>query len=167
MTNQERKKKAQAQPERKEDQGREIMEEDDQASNGRFRFNAEAPEFVPRSGTPIATSSPVPGYFYPCFHFVGGSSSSADNCIYINEEQPELQASSKNYWVKTSHNKNRNNNNNNNNVTMLPNCSSNLVIPDELKHKIIKQVISICYKMPLIMIFNILEFVYHQNSNQT
>ncbi|OAP02513.1 LARP6c [Arabidopsis thaliana] len=39
-----------------------------------FKFNAQAPEFVPRSHTtaPAPQVSPVSGYFYPCFHYNGG-----------------------------------------------------------------------------------------------
>ncbi|CAA7052980.1 unnamed protein product [Microthlaspi erraticum] len=40
-----------------------------------FKFNAQAPEFVPRSHTTAPTTSqvsPISGYFYPCFHYNGG-----------------------------------------------------------------------------------------------
>lgn len=39
-----------------------------------FKFNAQAPEFVPRSHTtaPAPQVSPISGYFYPCFHYNGG-----------------------------------------------------------------------------------------------
>ncbi|CAN8258815.1 unnamed protein product [Cochlearia groenlandica] len=43
-----------------------------------FKFNAQAPEFVPRSHTTAPTTpqvSPISGYFYPCFNYNGGCSS--------------------------------------------------------------------------------------------
>ncbi|WZZ42871.1 la-related protein 6C-like [Brassica napus] len=45
-----------------------------------FKFNAQAPEFVPRSHATALTPqvSPISGYFYPCFHYnelsIGGCS---------------------------------------------------------------------------------------------
>ncbi|KAG2315900.1 hypothetical protein Bca4012_066748 [Brassica carinata] len=46
-----------------------------------FKFNAQAPEFVPRSHATALTIphvSPISGYFYPCFHYndlsIGGCS---------------------------------------------------------------------------------------------
>ena len=143
------KKMAQAQPEKKEN-AKEIteelgMKEDDQSSNVGFRFNAEAPEFVPRSQSMSPTTSvPVSGYFYPCYHFLGGSHSanSSADWIFIEDQHeptpPPPQASSINYWIT---NPNNNSNDNNNNKS-LPNCSKKInAIPDDLQHKIIKQVI--------------------------
>ena len=39
-----------------------------------FKFNAEAPEFVPQSRAAVPTPqvSPISGYFYPCFHYSDG-----------------------------------------------------------------------------------------------
>lgn len=97
---------AQARPERTQ----EAMEMEMKETNGpRFRFNAQAPEFVPRSQTQM----PVSGYFYPCFHF--------PDWVYVGDhEQPS-------YWISGPD-------------TTPAACSKN-VIPDELQHKIIKQVL--------------------------
>ncbi|XP_058068910.1 la-related protein 6C [Magnolia sinica] len=45
-----------------------------------FKFNAQAPEFVPRTQTQM----PISGYFYPCFHFIGGGS----DWFYVGEQEP-------------------------------------------------------------------------------
>ncbi|GMN37548.1 hypothetical protein TIFTF001_006896 [Ficus carica] len=47
----------------------EVMEimMNEETNNGRFRFNAQAPEFVPRTKTQM----PVSGYIYPCLHILG------------------------------------------------------------------------------------------------
>ncbi|XP_077216855.1 la-related protein 6C-like [Tasmannia lanceolata] len=78
-----------------------------------FKFNAQAPEFVPRSQTQM----PVSGYFYPCFHFIGGSGSS--DWLYVGDQEPvQLIANSS---------------------VQNPNSSKNF-LTDDLRHKIIKQV---------------------------
>ncbi|PON49188.1 Lupus La protein [Parasponia andersonii] len=100
---------AQAQPERaQEATGTEVKETN---STG-FRFNARAPEFVPRSQTQM----PVSGYFYPCFHF--------PDWVYAGDHEPPS------YWVSGP---------NTTPTATAPTCSKN-VLPDELQHKIIKQV---------------------------
>ncbi|CAN1307312.1 La-related protein 6C [Linum perenne] len=40
-----------------------------------FKFNAQAPEFVPRSHSSSVTP-PISGYFYPCFHYLGAAGGS-------------------------------------------------------------------------------------------
>ncbi|KAG9440718.1 hypothetical protein H6P81_020883 [Aristolochia fimbriata] len=45
-----------------------------------FKFNAEAPEFVPRAQPQV----PLSGYFYPCFHFIGGGS----DWFYVGDQEP-------------------------------------------------------------------------------
>ncbi|XP_068655147.1 la-related protein 6C-like [Aristolochia californica] len=45
-----------------------------------FKLNAEAPEFVPM----VQTKVPSSGYFYPCFHFVGGGS----DWFYVGDQEP-------------------------------------------------------------------------------
>ncbi|XP_062107290.1 la-related protein 6C [Humulus lupulus] len=66
---------AQAQPERTQDA--DVKE----TSSPRFRFNAQAPEFVPRSQTQM----PVSRYFYPCFHF--------PDWVYVGDPEPPS------YWI--------------------------------------------------------------------
>ncbi|XP_010248222.1 PREDICTED: la-related protein 6C-like [Nelumbo nucifera] len=78
-----------------------------------FKFNAQAPEFVPRSQTQM----PITGYFYPFFPFLGGSSGS--DWFYIAEQEPVQYVA-------------------NSNVT-VPNSSKNF-LSDDLRQKIIKQV---------------------------
>lgn len=98
---------AQAQPERTQ----EAMEmEVKETNSSRFRFNAQAPEFVPRSQTQM----PLSGYFYPCFHF--------PDWVYVGDHEPPA------YWVSGPE-------------TAQPPTSSKNVLPDELQHKIIKQVL--------------------------
>ncbi|KAF8406350.1 hypothetical protein HHK36_008437 [Tetracentron sinense] len=78
-----------------------------------FKFNAHAPEFVPRSHTQM----PISGYFYPFFHYLGESDVS--DWFYVEQQEPvQLIANS--------------------NVT-VPNCSKNF-LSDDLRQKIIKQV---------------------------
>ncbi|XP_030488044.2 la-related protein 6C isoform X1 [Cannabis sativa] len=77
---------AQAQPERSKDGNFK------ETSSPRFRFNAQAPEFVPRSQTQMSVS----GYFYPCFHF--------PDWVYVGDSEPPS------YWISnpdtTPHSKN-------------------------------------------------------------
>ncbi|KAA8536164.1 hypothetical protein F0562_028642 [Nyssa sinensis] len=78
-----------------------------------FKFNAQAPEFVPRSHSQM----PFSGYFYPYFHFLGEGGGS--DWIYVGgQESIHLISSS--------------------NVT-IPNYPKN-VLTDDLQQKIIKQV---------------------------
>ncbi|XP_044509658.1 la-related protein 6C [Mangifera indica] len=79
-----------------------------------FKFNAQAPEFVPRSQTRM----PISGYYYPCFHYLGGTVGASD-WIFVGDQEPVYAIS-------------------NSNVT-LPNSSKN-VLTDDLKQKIIKEV---------------------------
>ncbi|KAJ0010461.1 hypothetical protein Pint_34474 [Pistacia integerrima] len=79
-----------------------------------FKFNAQAPEFVPRSQTQM----PISGYYYPCFHYLGGTVGASD-WIFVGDQEPVYAIS-------------------NPNVT-LPNSPKN-VLTDDLKQKIIKQV---------------------------
>ncbi|XP_022948237.1 la-related protein 6C-like [Cucurbita moschata] len=54
-------------------------------SNGdlSFKFNAQAPEFFPRSQTQM----PVTGYFHPYFHFLGGAPATSD-WFFIGDQEP-------------------------------------------------------------------------------
>ncbi|KAL7206574.1 hypothetical protein ACSBR2_019316 [Camellia fascicularis] len=83
------------------------------ASSGSFKFNAHAPEFVPRMQTQV----PISGYFYPCFHFLGGSG--ASDWIYVGDQEPIQLISDS--------------------TVALPNYSKN-VLTQDLHQKIIKQV---------------------------
>ena len=79
-----------------------------------FKFNAQAPEFVPRSHTQV----PISGYFYPCFHLLGGGAGSAD-WLYVADQDPV-------HFISNSNGS-------------LPNSSKNLLTHD-IQQKIIKQV---------------------------
>ncbi|KAK3025630.1 hypothetical protein RJ639_042128 [Escallonia herrerae] len=109
---------AQAQPEKtpeveiKKDGGKEL----DSTSNSSvsFKFNAQAPEFVPRSHTP----TPVSGNYYPYFQYLGGGAGGSD-WIYVGDQEPA-------HLVPNSN-------------AMMPNYSRE-VITEDLQRKIIKQV---------------------------
>ncbi|KAF8405088.1 hypothetical protein HHK36_009986 [Tetracentron sinense] len=78
-----------------------------------FKFNAHAPEFVPRSRTQM----PISSYLYPCFHFLGGTDDS--NWFYVEEQESVHLIANSNVEV--------------------PKSSKNF-LSDELRQKIIKQV---------------------------
>lgn len=82
-----------------------------------FKFNAQAQEFVPTSQTQM----PISGYFYPCFHLLGGSAAAAPEWVYVGDHDPSS------YFIS-------------NPTTAHPNCSKN-VLSDDLHNKIIKQVL--------------------------
>ncbi|TYJ44246.1 hypothetical protein E1A91_A03G210000v1 [Gossypium mustelinum] len=82
-----------------------------------FKFNAHAPEFVPKSHTQM----PISGYYYPCFHYLGGPAAAASDWFFLGEQEPSAYLSS------------------NPNLS-IPNCSSKNVLTDDLRQKIIKQV---------------------------
>ncbi|CAL5377299.1 unnamed protein product [Camellia sinensis] len=88
------------------------------ASSGSFKFNAHAPEFVPRMQTQV----PISGYFYPCFHFLGGSGGS--DWIYVGDQEPIQLISDS--------------------TVALPNYSKN-VLTQDLHQKIIKQMMKMVY----------------------
>ncbi|KAK2991473.1 hypothetical protein RJ640_016508 [Escallonia rubra] len=109
---------AQAQPEKtpemeiKKDGGKEL--DSTSSSSVSFKFNAQAPEFVPRSHTP----TPVSGYYYPYFQYLGGGAGGSD-WIYVGDQEPA-------HLVPNSN-------------AMMPNYSKE-VITEDLQRKIIKQV---------------------------
>ncbi|GAA0156617.1 hypothetical protein Leryth_004331 [Lithospermum erythrorhizon] len=124
---------AQAQPEREtidmhEIAGKSIHDgrkkNDDQSassSSASFKFNAQAPEFVPKT-TP-ASAVPVTGYFVPCYQYLGGGSGggggSGDQWIFVGDsDSMQLQ-------VPGSSSQSPKNNN---------------VLTEELHQKLIKQV---------------------------
>lgn len=85
------------------------------AASVSFKFNAQAPEFIPRSQAQV----PISGYFYPCFHFIGGGGGGSD-WFYVGDQEPvQLIADS--------------------GVAGPTNSPKNL-LSDDLRQKIIKQV---------------------------
>ncbi|MED6212478.1 hypothetical protein PIB30_083682 [Stylosanthes scabra] len=114
---------AQAQPEDKmiqEDSEKTAASQDTTQSG--FKFNAQAPEFVPRSHTQV----PISGYFYPCFQILGGSSDS--DWFYVGDHDPAaclIPAAAAASAIATA---------------PIPNCSNKNVLTPDLQQKIIKQV---------------------------
>lgn len=84
------------------------------AAAASFKFNAQAPEFVPRSHTQV----PISAYFYPCFHVLGGGAAPAD-WLYVADQDPV-------HFISNSNGS-------------LPNSSKNILTHD-IQQKIIKQV---------------------------
>ncbi|OMO74158.1 hypothetical protein CCACVL1_16925 [Corchorus capsularis] len=80
-----------------------------------FKFNAQAPEFVPRAQTQM----PISGYYYPCFHYLGGAAGS--DWFFVGDQEPAA------YLISNPN-------------LSIPNCSSKNVLTDDLRNKIIKQV---------------------------
>ncbi|XP_022762323.1 la-related protein 6C-like [Durio zibethinus] len=86
------------------------------SSNGvTFKFNAHAPEFVPRSHTQM----PISGYYYPCFHYLGGAAGS--DWFFVGDQEPAA------YLISNPN-------------LSISNCSSKNLLTDDLRQKIIKQV---------------------------
>lgn len=97
-----------------------------------FRFNAAAPEFVPRTQAQPQVANDQPplttGYFYPCFQYLDGTSSGswiyvADQETVIPLVQPKPNAKSQPQEQSTSPH------------------AKDVALSDELKQKIIKQVL--------------------------
>lgn len=90
-----------------------------------FKFNVQAPEFVPSSyNNSNTTQMPVSGYFYPCFHYITGNDGGADWLYVGNQDSLQLVSSPPSV------------------ITNFPKD----VLTAELKQKIIKQVSSlICF----------------------
>jgi len=82
---------AQAQPEKIQDSPEKEMKMKE-TSNVSFRFNAQAPEFVPRSQTQM----PISGYVYPCLHFLGGTAGCGSNLFYVGDQDPAYLISNPN-----------------------------------------------------------------------
>ncbi|XP_017970252.1 PREDICTED: la-related protein 6C [Theobroma cacao] len=80
-----------------------------------FKFNAQAPEFVPRSHTQV----PLSGYYYPCFHYLGGAGGS--DWFFVGDQEPA------DYLISNPN-------------LPIPNCSSKNLLTDDLRQKIIRQV---------------------------
>lgn len=79
-----------------------------------FKFNAQAPEFVPRSQIQM----PVSGYFYPCYNFLGGTGAGSE-WFFVGGQEPAYLIS---------------------NTSVAPPDRSKNILTDDLKQKI-KQVI--------------------------
>lgn len=124
---------AQAQPEEKpteDSREKETMKDtitqgSDDSSSGAgangvsFKFNAQAPEFVPRSHTQM----PMSGYFYPYFRYLGGSTSGSD-WFFVGDQEPAA------FFIS-------------NPSVSLPyakSSSSKSILSDDLRLKIIKHV---------------------------
>lgn len=99
-----------------------------------FRFNAQAPEFIPRSQTQM----PIPSYFYPCFDILGGGINGSE-WFYTQDQEPFR-------FVPAS-------------SLVLPNCSNNL-LNDALQQKIIKQVLFLAVPSVLICAFFFMHSAY-------
>ncbi|KAK7252058.1 hypothetical protein RIF29_35763 [Crotalaria pallida] len=107
---------AQVQPEEKINDTQQQQQNETSNSNS-FKFNAQAPEFVPRSHTQM----PVTGYFYPCFQILGGNAADSD-WFYVGDTDPTT-------CLIPAHN------------LPLPNSSKNAnSLTHDLQQKIVKQV---------------------------
>lgn len=104
---------AQAQPEEKIHDNSEKGTQE--TAHSGFKFNAQAPEFVPRSHTQM----PISGFFYPCFQILGGSGDS--DWFYVGDHDPAA------CLIPAGN-------------VALPNCSNKNVLTPDLQQKIIKQV---------------------------
>ncbi|KAB5541365.1 hypothetical protein DKX38_014339 [Salix brachista] len=88
-----------------------------------FKFNAQAPEFFPRSHA-TATQMPISGYFYPYFDYLGAPAAGGSDWFFVGNQDHAA------YLIS-----------NNPNVAM-PNCptKNSDALTDDLRKKIIKQV---------------------------
>jgi len=110
---------AQANPEGKPQENPEKEIRSAGNNNNNFKFNAHAPEFVPRSHS---TQMPISGYFYPCVQFIDGSTTVVGtDWFYLNSNDRDPF----NIFP--------------NSLTSLANSSRN-VLTDDLQEKIVKQV---------------------------
>ncbi|PHU10506.1 hypothetical protein BC332_22366 [Capsicum chinense] len=87
-----------------------------------FKFNVQAPEFVPRSHSAsttaaTTTTTPISSYFYPYFQYLSGGSATSD-WLYVGDQDTMSYISNQNF------------------SGMLQKD----VLPEEVKNKIIKQV---------------------------
>ncbi|WCJ33772.1 RNA-binding protein [Euphorbia peplus] len=90
--------------------------------NSSFKFNAQAPEFVPRSQTPTSSSSqmPISGFFYPCFHYLGATGGS--DWFFVGDQDPHA------YLIS------------NPNLGFPNSANKTTLLTDDLRQKILKQV---------------------------
>ena len=100
------------------------MKDGTTSSSVPFKFNAQAPEFVPRSHATTTTTHqqmPISGYFYPYFHYFAGSTGGSD-WIYVGGGDQDSMVSS------TS-------------TVIIPNYGSKDVLTQDLQDKILRQVL--------------------------
>ncbi|MBA0758773.1 hypothetical protein Gotri_021738 [Gossypium trilobum] len=103
------------------------MDKNGGSSNGvTFKFNVSAPEFVSRSRTQML---PVSTYYYPFFHYLNGGDGSGGgggfDWFFVGKQEPIVAT----YFIP------------NHNLSN-PNFYPKNVLTDELRLKIIKQVVS-------------------------
>lgn len=79
-----------------------------------FKFNVQAPEFVPRSHN---TTTPISSYFYPYFQYVSGSNTTSD-WLYVADQDTLSYVPNQNFSALLQKD----------------------VLPEDVKNKIIKQV---------------------------
>lgn len=118
---------AQTQPEEemsKEKEMKEATRPKNDSGPVSFKFNAQAPEFLPRSHT-TATQMPISGYFYPYFDYLGATAAGGSDWFCVGNQDHAA------YLIS-----------NNPNLAAMPNCSikNSDVLTDDLRKKIIKQV---------------------------
>ncbi|CAN4112258.1 unnamed protein product [Withania somnifera] len=82
-----------------------------------FKFNVQAPEFVPRSHTTAAATTPISSYFYPYFQYLSGGTAISD-WLYLGDQDTLSYVANQNF------------------SPMLQKD----VLPEDVKNKIIKQV---------------------------
>lgn len=114
-----------------------------------FKFNAEAPEFVPqsRAAVPAPQVSPISGYFYPCFHYSDGGGtgvvgSQASDWFFVDPAQHQhVHDPAAAYYVPSP-------------AVQFPvnqNSSSSL-LSDDLRLKIVKQVSYVFFFFPAFLL---------------
>lgn len=110
----------------------ESKNENRRSSSGSFKFNVAAPEFVPtlaaQTLAPATAQVPITGYFYPCFQSIDGTTGS---WIYISDQEitiPLVQTKP-NGKVGSAH------------IPQHQPQAKEIALSDELKQKIIKQVL--------------------------
>lgn len=113
---------AQVQPCERDDRGRTSETGSVKDTNTTaFRFNAHAPEFVPRSQAHHL--SDLSSYYYPCFQFFDGGTSGGPDWLFGGDPDPGFFMHSGSSAT----------------VAFPGNCSRNLLSHD-LQQKIVKQV---------------------------
>uniref|UniRef100_A0A3N7FP65 HTH La-type RNA-binding domain-containing protein n=1 Tax=Populus trichocarpa TaxID=3694 RepID=A0A3N7FP65_POPTR len=118
---------AQAQPEEemsKEKEMKETTRPKNDSGSVSFKFNAQAPEFLPRSHT-AATQMPISGYFYPYFNYLGATAAGGSDWFFVGNQDHAA------YLIS-----------NDPNLAAMPNgpTKNSDVLTDDLRKKIIKQV---------------------------
>lgn len=97
------------------------MKDGTPSSSVPFKFNAQAPEFVPRSHTTTHQQMPISGYFYPYFHYFAGTTGGSD-WIYVGggDQDPMVSSTS---------------------TVIIPDYGSKDVLTQDLQDKIVRQVL--------------------------